>query len=660
MVSAKTTLISTGFGLMFALTSQSTLAIDAKQLTTSPLKAKPLQQLTANLQKPMSKMTSFTANGIQWKCQTTQCKANAKWPRQAVNACKDLVKKTGKISKFYLAKHSLNASQLQQCNSAASQSANKKHKVHLLTQSEHMPSADKPAPKPASKNNLKQLSLAANTHEIKQLPGVNKDPGVGIRAPGLLPGRQTDDGRPSNRDAANAIREAAAARATQGDIRSVSPVESSNRCVRDVGGRPSEFVLTGSRFGATASGRKITLATAVRNTVIADADIVSWSDTRIVARLPYHHRSIRDGQRYVVGIRDNRNRWVSNINREIVVCPRNIVVTGQLSLDHCAAGLSNVKVGLTVNGRPHRDINVTGVPGDSFRMQYEINLPAEAEANLELTPKLVGVSCPGGAWTPLNKRLTLGFNSRTRASQNFDYHVGLQRLSIPMTAIARIVQDKFVGMSMRLNNYDAATRDRKSNDTVLRMPRDLGGEERIYDIPPVVRNPRTYYVNDINLNNVIVRPTATGLKLTLSFENAGTEFLGFCRPSNAGEEINCALGAPDVQANLSVDIFLTLERYYSRGAPVSISFGDVRVVANPNAQAGGVCGAIDVCDLFTDYKRQIKRAIEANLRAALDTTAVRDQVANALLSTLRGLSIGRVNSAGVEGRNFVIRYIPAE
>jgi hypothetical protein len=146
----------------------------------------------------------------------------------------------------------------------------------------------------------------------------------------------------------------------------------------------------------------------------------------------------------------------------------------------------------------------------------------------------------------------------------------------------------------------------------------------------------------------------------LNFENRGVEFRGHCRATNVGEELSCALGAPDVDATLQVDIFLTLDRYYSRAAPLSISFTDIRVEAHPNAQARGFCEAIDVCNLFTNYKQRIKEAVETSLLAALNTRSVRDNVANALRPTLRGFNIGRVNSARVEGSQFVIMYLPVE
>jgi len=219
-----------------------------------------------------------------------------------------------------------------------------------------------------------------------------------------------------------------------------------------------------------------------------------------------------------------------------------------------------------------------------------------------------------------------------------------------------MMRTAFNGTRIRLNNYNPATHRKVEWDSSIHLSDALGGGEQSLNILPVKTGPRTYYINDINLAGIGVRPAGNELKVSLNFETRGTEFIGTCF-----NDLGCIAGAPDVQANVSVDVFLTLERYYSRGAPLSISYGRVRVVANPSAQADGVCLAIDaLCEAFTHYKQQIKQAIEVNLYNQLNTANVRDQVANALRSTLGALHIGRVNSAGVEGSSFIIRYLPTE
>ena len=170
------------------------------------------------------------------------------------------------------------------------------------------------------------------------------------------------------------------------------------------------------------------------------------------------------------------------------------------------------------------------------------------------------------------------------------------------------------------------------------------------------RVPAPTYINDVNLDDIRVTPVGSELKITLSFEGDGMEFIGQCK-----DDAGCIAGAPDVEARFVIDVYVALERYVRPGDSPSISYGPVRVVATPNVQADGFCLAIDgLCNLFTKYKQRIKKTIEKSLYDELNTARVRDQVANALSSTLSGLPIARINSAGVEGGNFVIRYIPVE
>lgn len=327
-------------------------------------------------------------------------------------------------------------------------------------------------------------------------------------------------------------------------------------------------------------------------------------------------------------------------------------LTGRITLDRCSANINNIKIGLRVNGHPQRDLFVRAVPGDGLRYIYRMDFMPQLD--LQLTPKLVGTDCPGGKWSPLNNTIRLGVN-RSRATQNFDYRWNLNAFQIPMKRLASIVRTAFTGTTIRLNNYNPTTRGERKWDSTIKLSDALGGTKRILGIPPS-EGSRTYYINDINLNDISVVPAGNMLRIRFSFEDAGMEFIGQCKGSD-----ECIAEAPDVQANIQIDVYIALKHYMRRDAPRSISYGSVRVVATLNAQTDGICQAFDgLCRLFSDYKSIIKRSIENGLYDELNTTRVRDQVANALSSTLSGLRISRVNSAEVEGKNFVIRYILAE
>lgn len=240
--------------------------------------------------------------------------------------------------------------------------------------------------------------------------------------------------------------------------------------------------------------------------------------------------------------------------------------------------------------------------------------------------------------------------------QPFEFRVGVQTRRIPLRVVSGLLRGAFNGTAVHINNYNPATGRVRENDSFVRLSEDLGGLEMRFNILPAETGPRRYYINDINLASVHVSPVGHELRVRMTFEDAGTEFIGTC--GQDGFDAGCIAGAPDVQASIVVDIFSTLERYYSRSAPVSLGFGGVRVVATPNAQADGLCLAFDFpCTLVNDYHALIKDIIEVNFTAALDTTRVRDDVANALLPALRDLRIGTVQSVRIEGTNLVLTYL---
>ena len=618
--------------------------------------------LMADLVDSQPSKLKIKAKNIHWQCQAERCESSVPWPSQAVQACRALASQVGRVTRFHRGSQKLNAAQLKQCNQGVTSSQlslpkvppglNQSHPALQAPIGNTVPLQPGARQSPATAHAPPSMVPPAPPVPLPAAnisPAVIPSPGGGI---GVGSGRAD---RPSNRDAVAAIREAAAARAQRAIIASIHQGEV---CAVQSSRSDSGFAIRGSRFGTAAAGRKLMLVSQIRHRAVAEIEVLSWSDTLIRARIPYPNTRIHDGQAYVLGIQDAHGRWVSNLNRQIHICPNQVQVSGQIALHNCAAGMSNLRVGLNVDGRVLRDLQVSAVPGNDFVMQYRATLPAQDTMRVQLTLKLVGVSCPGGQWTPLNRMLNLGYR-RFRATQDFEYRVEQNRFSLPMRAVAGLIRDAFNGTTMRINNFDPATRRHRANDTQLVLSAALGGSTQTFNIPAVVQDPREYYINNINLDNIQVAPTRDGLKVTLDFENNGVEFRGFCRPSSPGERINCALGAPDVQASLSVDIYLRLARYYSRGAPLSVSFSNVRVEAHPNAQASGFCEAIDICNAFTDYKRLIRESVERSLLAALDTRRVRDDVANALRPSLTGFGIGAINAVRVEGNYLVIEYLPA-
>ncbi|QKK11645.1 MAG: hypothetical protein HND59_08650 [Pseudomonadota bacterium] len=475
-----------------------------------------------------------------------------------------------------------------------------------------------------------------------------------LPAPGIRPG-STPSGSPGGfgsappRGAAETIREAAAGIGSRPVIDRVTDSDGLSCSRRD-------FTVTGRNFGAEAGSRRLMFMTPVRHTPIrAVFGVYSWSDGRITAQLP-ERSFVLPGQRYVVAMVDERNNPISNTTRELRVCPTQFTAVGDIRVTNCGAGAGNVRVRAFREGRQIGSTMGQGVPGNDFAIRYEMNLPPSTSSDeVELRPELVGITCTGGAWVPERGTVRLSYD-QSRATRAFEFRVGMQTRRIAMRIVSGLVQSAFNGTQIRINNYDPATRRTRENDSFVRLSDALGGTERRFNIGPAVSGPRKYYINDINLASTRVLPAENELRVAMVFESNGTELIGTC--GQDGWDLFCGAGAPDVQASIAVDIFFTLDRYYSRTAPISLSFSRVRVVPNVDAQADGLCRVVDLlCSAISDYRGLIRTIVESSFMNVLDTPAVRDQVAIALLPSLRGLRIGTLNSVRIEGNDLVLAYL---
>jgi hypothetical protein len=599
-----------------------------------------------------AKQGAVVASGIQWRCTGARCTTSGPWPNPAVGACKALAVQVGRIRSYGRNGARLNAKQLRECNAVAavpkmeatSTAGAGTSQAMILGQPQTSgheqggsPAGGPPAP------GSPQLPAGGGAAIAPGSPGPVGDTGGGATG---VPG---GPGGVPPRGAAETIAQAAAGLANRPIIDSV---EDSSRlgCAR------REFIVTGRHFGESAGSRRLMLVSPLRLTPIDAPPVVStWGDTRITASLPDSSYA-RPGERYVVAIVDGHGNPLSNTSRELRVCPSLFTVEGDIRMTNCSAGPANVRILLYRDGGNFGIAQGQSVPGNDFAIHYSVNLSAlMGPSQIELRPELVGITCAGGGWVPDRGVVPLDYE-HPHATQAFEYRVGMETRRIPMTLVSRLVQDAFSGTAIRINNYDPETHLVRENDSFVRLSDALGGTERRFNIGPAVSGPRKYYINDINLASTRVMPAGNELRVSMAFESDGMELIGTC--GQDGFDAGCVAGAPDVQATIAVDIYFTLDRYYSRAAPVSLSFSRVRVVPNVNAQADGLCLALDfLCSAINDYRTLIRTVVQQSFTTVLDTPGVRDQIARALLPTLRGLRIGTLNSVRVEGSDLVLSYL---
>jgi hypothetical protein len=274
-----------------------------------------------------------------------------------------------------------------------------------------------------------------------------------------------------------------------------------------------------------------------------------------------------------------------------------------------------------------------------------------------LTPAIQR-ECAGGNWLPEEHRFSIASGFTTVSRMNFRYQRNFTNRTIFGSVITGQVQRLFNGTQMRINNLGPqhGTSNHLPNDSVIRFPASLDGREIRFNIPEFKSGPYRYYVQDINLRLVTTQIEGEFFRLTLHLEGSGPEFRGFCVTGN----VLCLPGrddaAPDVQWSNDPRVEVLLRPIAREG---SITFGEVQVRVRGDIQARGICSAIDVCHLATNYDREIQRAIQNSFRAFLNQTSIRRMVAQAIRPALDGLGIGHVMTAELRNGQLVLSFLPA-
>jgi len=627
------------------------------------------------------------AGGIDWNCSGARCTTAGPWPVPSVEACRALAEQVGLIKRYGHATRQLTPEQLKSCNRnvAPTTAATAKTPAAMIAKG-GLAAGAKPGVQPAldpgvaaklepqriermtpGDPNVGRAGASATGvpgAAAQALPGVQ--PGMAA-TPGLTPGAGAGagasgmggGGRYATPQMIDEIRTAAAGIATRPNITSVHGDQYGVTC------STGDFRVVGTNFGGSQGSRRLVLAR--RDVAVAEATVRSWSDTLIEAAFAAHP-AISPGVAYNVGLQDERGQWISNIDRQVLVCPE-LEIAGTIRIENCGAGPDNIVLEVR-DGRNVWPVSVTAVPGNDFLFQYRSPLPRAQGYSLH--SRLTGIECRGGVWTP---EMPLPFTAsygQPQLRRDLQFAVPARELRLPLTTVAGLVRNAFRGLVVHLNNFDPATGGERANDSYVRLPERLGGGQWQLPLFPVRTGPRTYYVNDVNLQSTTVRATDTGLRVQLDFEsdnNAGRmELVGVCR-----DDAGCIVGAPDVDLSLRVFIDLALARHFVSGTGHTVSFSDVSVTAEPTTVVNGVCqlnwcalvGAplpisecvFDVCDLVTSYRSTIRRVVEDSIRNALDTQDVRNRIGRAIREELTRLGVGSLTGVRIEGSNLVLTYL---
>ena len=216
----------------------------------------------------------------------------------------------------------------------------------------------------------------------------------------------------------------------------------------------------------------------------------------------------------------------------------------------------------------------------------------------------------------------------------------------------------FLDRFFRTENFEPDAPDVQYGSSITLGP-TLGGLRQRFTIFPFFkpRKPLYYYISDVNLRNISVGTSRQFIKISLHFEQNGTELKGICR----GSAVECFAGrdrtAPDIQIrNIRIDVLL--EPWAVDGG---VSYRHAIVRFHGESQAGGVCRVThrlgrDVCGALFDYKTKIQRETENAVRSILNRADLRRRLATAMRPVLRAKGVGNVFFTQIRHGNLVVYH----
>jgi hypothetical protein len=230
----------------------------------------------------------------------------------------------------------------------------------------------------------------------------------------------------------------------------------------------------------------------------------------------------------------------------------------------------------------------------------------------------------------------------------------LTETPILLALVAAGMHTRLDGLRIRLHNY-RSNGGRGGHEANASSIRFATGETQTFDIPTVENGAHRYYLNEINLERVLVRALpGRGIRLALSFEGNGTEIKSHCR----GTIFQCPVGsddsAPDVQIQHAKVEVVFAPRPFEGGLTLVPS--DIDFTAE--IRAGGICGGPDICNAFGHYRVHIRRAMQSHFGRHLRAVEMQRSIANAMRPALDLMRIGFVHKAAVRGTNIVVVHSP--
>jgi hypothetical protein len=334
-------------------------------------------------------------------------------------------------------------------------------------------------------------------------------------------------------------------------------------------------------------------------------------------------------------------------------------VTGLVRLVDCNAGPDNVRI--TVSNRSgSRSVQPRPLPDNAFVWSY--SLTGFSPGVYTVRASMALAFCRGGVWTPTEHTVTVENTLSPVRNVDFDFRGRRIVTRINASLVASLIEGVFRGTQIHLNNFtprshaiDGRDSWHLPNDSFLRRSPTMGGRETRFSMEEISRGPLRYYVRDLNLLRVIVRPEADSFRLTLLFENGGpVEIKGRCSNTTASIDPACPVGSDDSAPDFDVsEARIDVHLPPVRNADGDLTYGTARVNFDARLEGGGIG------DFFeTRVKTSIRSNVEPMILSLIDDANLRRIVARSVRPTLDRFGVGSVASVRFEGVDLVIESYP--
>ncbi len=267
---------------------------------------------------------------------------------------------------------------------------------------------------------------------------------------------------------------------------------------------------------------------------------------------------------------------------------------------------------------------------------------------------------------------------RSRRSEELPMAV-VNQDDFPSLTMASLLEDVFSRMDIRLNNYGSQRSGSRllEKDAYISFSKEPDSERFYLDIPEYklvidTRSPLSgettdeqkvghysYYLNNINMDNVTVSRLGDGWSMTIYFEKMDDELIGV-DTDNTDIRAFVPVEKRPLRMQLNnlkvvVDFDLT-----ARDGVMVVSQKKVESFGSlSSTEAGCIFNSVDICERLKEvYEVELLKQISKRMELALDAESTRAFFAEAVDPWLAGYSMGEVIELTLDGDDVIINYLP--